>query len=91
MDNKGVEMNYEVTKAQKTDNWIMVNLPDNCPSISISFKREIAEMQVERFGATPLYGLDGHRAEQLPVEIFITCGGILAPDQRRQEVQTILP
>ena len=69
----------------KFENWVSVNLPDNCPNICISFKKEIAEMQIREFGAKPLYGLDGHREEWLPIEVFITYGGRIAPDQRLLE------
>lgn len=41
-------------------------------------------MQVEEFGAIPLYGLDDRKETWLPVEIFITCGGSLSPKQRLQ-------
>lgn len=67
------------------DNWVSLNLPENCPNVCISFKREIAEMQIEKFGARPLYGFDEGKETWLPVEIFITYGGALAPDQRLPE------
>lgn len=71
--------------SNKTNNWISINLPENCPNACISFKRDIAEMQIKDFGAKPLYGFDSKKEDWLPVEIFITYGGSLAPDQRRQE------
>ena len=43
---------------EKIKNWISVNLPDNCPNVCISFKRDIAEIQIKKFGAKPLYGFD---------------------------------
>lgn len=69
----------------RIDNWISINLPQNCPNICISFKRENAEEQIKQFGAKPLYGFDKEKEDWLPMELFITYGGILAPDQRRQE------
>lgn len=69
----------------KVCNWLSINLPENCPNVCISFKRELAEMQIKKFGARSLYGLDGRKGDWLPVEIFITYGGSLAPDQRLQE------
>ena len=69
---------------ERSLNWLSINLPQNCPNVCISFIREIAEMQIKKFGAKPLYGLDD-RKDWLPVEIFITYGGLLAPDQRLQE------
>ncbi len=66
-------------------NWLSVNLPENCPNICISFKRDIAEMQIKDFGARPLYGFENQKEGWLPVEVFITYGGWLAPDQRLQE------
>ena len=69
----------------KFENWVSVNSPDNCPNICISFKKEIAEMQIREFGAKPLYGLGGHIEEWLPIEVFITYGGRIAPDQRLLE------
>lgn len=71
--------------AVKNENWLSINLPENCPNVCISFKREIAEMQIKKFRARPLYGLDGRKEDWLPVEVFITYGGLLAPDQRLQE------
>lgn len=70
----------------KTENWISINLPENCPNVCISFKREIAEMQIKRFEAKPLYGFDNKKEDGLPVEIFITYGGTLAPSQRCPEI-----
>ena len=71
----------------KICNWLSINLPENCPNVCISFKREIVEAQIKDFGAKPLYGLDGRKEEWLPVEIFITYGGLLAPDQRLHELK----
>ncbi len=69
----------------KFENWVSVNLPENCSNICISFKKEIAEMQIREFGAKPLYGIDGQTEEWLPIEVFITYGGRIAPDQRLLE------
>ena len=69
----------------KICNWISVNLPENCPNVCIAFKREIAEEQIRNFGAKPLYGFDDHKEDWLPIEVFITYGGSLAPDRRRLE------
>ncbi len=66
-------------------NWLSLNLPENCPNICISFKREIAEMQIRKYGAKPLYGFEGKKEEWLPAEVFITYGGLLAPNQRLLE------
>lgn len=75
----------------KTDtrlkNWISVNLPENCPNVCISFEREIADIQIKQFGAKPLYGFDNKKEDWLPIEVFITYGGWLAPGQRIQETQ----
>ncbi|MFG6384715.1 MAG: hypothetical protein K1V96_10725 [Lachnospiraceae bacterium] len=71
---------------EKLENWISINLPENCPNICISFKREIAEIQIKQFGAKPLYGLTPKKEDWLPIEVFITYGGTLAPSQRRSEV-----
>lgn len=68
--------------AKKLENWVSVNLPENCPNICISFKREIAEIQIKKFGAKPLYGFDKKKEDWLPIEVFITYGGWLAPNQR---------
>lgn len=70
----------------KSENWLSLNLPENCPNVCISFKREIAEMQMKKYGARPLYGFDSEKEDWLPVKVFITYGGTLAPDQRRPEV-----
>ncbi len=83
------DMNYkaqEVTDVATFENWVSVNLPENCPNICISFKREIAEIQIKKFGAKPLYGFDKKKEDWLPIEVFITYGGWLAPNQRRPEV-----
>ena len=69
-------------------NWLSVNLPENCPNICISFKKEIAEMQIKEFGANPLYGFDRQKEDWLPEEVFITYGGLPAPDRRLSETQT---
>ena len=70
---------------EKFERWVSINLPENCPNVCISFKREIAQMQIKKFGAKPLYGFYGRKEEWLPIEIFITYGGSLAPDQRLPE------
>ena len=67
---------------EKIENWVSVNLPENCQNVCILFSREVAEKQIERFGARPLYGFDSKNEDWLPVEIFITYGGTLAPSQR---------
>lgn len=69
----------------KFHNWLSINLPENCPNVCISFKQEVAEAQIKDFGAKPLYGFDDKKDEWLPIEVFITYGGLLAPDQRLQE------
>ena len=74
------------TKMQGYENWVSINLPKDCPNICLSFNRKIAEMQIKKFGAKPLYGFDNRKEDWLPVELFITYGGCLAPDQRRPEV-----
>ena len=58
--------------------WIMINLPENCPCITLFQNREVAEKDMETNGSHPLFEGDG-----LESEIFITYGGALAPDQRR--------
>lgn len=76
----------EVTEIEKKiENWVSINLPENCTNICVSFKREIAEIQIKQFGARPLYGLEDKKEEWLPVEVFITYGGTVAPNQRRRE------
>ena len=83
------DMDYgvqEVIDVAMFENWVSVNLPENCPNICISFKREIAEMQIKKFGAKPLYGFDKKKEDWLPIEVFITYGGWLAPEQRHPEV-----
>lgn len=70
---------------EKLEKWVSVTLPENCPNICISFKREIAEMQIDKFGASPLYGFDNKKEDWLPVEVFITYGGVLAPNQKHLE------
>lgn len=70
------------------ENWVSINLPEGCPNICISFDRETAEKQVEKFGAKPLYGFEGKKETWLPTEIFVTYGGRLASDQKHPEVQT---
>ncbi len=77
-------MNNMVAKG--FENWISVNLPENCPNICVSFKREIADIQIKQFGAKPLYGFESEKEDWLPIKVFITYGGILAPSQRRPEV-----
>ena len=74
----------------KIENWVSVNLPENCPNVCISFKREIADMQIKKFGARPIYGFDSETEDWLPVKIFITYGGALAPDQKDLETNTVL-
>ncbi len=69
----------------KLERWISLTLPENCTNVCISFKREIAEMQIKKFGAKPLYGFDDREKAWLPMKIFITYGGSLAPDQRLPE------
>ena len=70
----------------KTDtrlkNWISVNLPENCTNVCISFKREIADIQIKQFGAKPLYGFDNKKEGWLPVEVFITYGGVFISDRK---------
>lgn len=66
-------------------NWISINLLENCQNVCISFRREIAEAQIKDFGAKPLYGFEDKKEEWLPVEVFITYGGLLAPGQRLLE------
>ena len=58
--------NIRASQMKEFENWISVNLPENCPNICVSFKREIEDW--------------------LPIKVFITYGGILAPSQRRPEV-----
>ncbi len=70
---------------KKLEHWVSVTLPENCPNVCLSFKREIAEMQIEQFGASPLYGFDSEKEDWLPIKVFITYGGWLAPDQRYPE------
>lgn len=81
---EGEEVNNMVAKG--FENWISVNLPENCPNICVSFKREIADIQIKQFGAKPLYGFESEKEDWLPIKVFITYGGILAPSQRRPEV-----
>lgn len=75
----------------KAKNWVSINLPENCPNICVSFEREIAEMQINKFGAKPLYGFGKEKEDWLPVEVFITYGGTLAPSQRRPEDEKVFP
>ena len=70
----------------KIGNWVSVNLPENCPNVCVSFKREVAQMQIENFGAKPLYGFDNEKEDWIPIEIFITYGGSIAPAQRLPEI-----
>lgn len=78
--------NIRASQMKEFENWISVNLPENCPNICVSFKREIAEIQIKQFGAKPLYGFESEKEDWLPIKVFITYGGILAPSQRRPEV-----
>ena len=71
---------------ENLEKWISINLPENCPNVCVSFKREIAEMQIKQFEARPLYGFGNEKEEWLPIEIFITYGGTLAPNQKYLEV-----
>ncbi len=71
---------------EKFKHWVSVNLPENCSNICILFERETAEAQIKQFGAKPLYGFENQNEDWLPVKVFITCGGTLAPDQRRPGV-----
>lgn len=66
---------------EKMDNWVSINLPEGCSNICISFDRETAEKQIEKFGAKPLYGFKGKKEAWLPAEIFVTYGGRLAPER----------
>ncbi len=66
---------------EKMENWVSINLPEGCPNICISFDRETAEKQIEKFGAKPIYGFEGKKEAWLPTEIFITYGGHLAPER----------
>lgn len=70
----------------RLENWISVNLPENCKNVCISFKREIADIQIKQFEAKPLYGFNNEKEDWLPVEVFITYGGVLAPNQKHLEV-----
>ncbi len=56
--------------SNKTNNWISINLPENCLNACISFKRDIAEMQIKDFGAKPLYGFDSKKEDWLPAMSF---------------------
>lgn len=79
----------ELTKdtiGMEFENWISVSLPENCPNVCISFKREIADIQIKQFGARPLYGFNNEKENWLPIEVFITYGGDLAPNQKHLEV-----
>ena len=73
------------TSDGKLENWISVNLPENCKNVCISFKCEIADIQIKQFKAKPLYGFNNEKEEWLPVEVFITYGGVLAPNQKHLE------
>ena len=73
-----------INETNNLEHWLSIALPENCTNVCISFKREIAEIQLEKFGAIPLYGFDKEE-EWLPVKIFITYGGRLAPNQKCQE------
>ncbi len=74
-----------VDTKKNSENWISITLPENCPNVCLSFKKEVAEMQIEKFGASPLYGFGNEKEDWLPEQIFITYGGSLAPKQRRPE------
>lgn len=67
-------------------NWVMINLPENCPCITLFQSREAAEKDMETNGSHPLFGF-GDEGDGLESEIFITYGGALAPDQRRPAFQ----
>lgn len=53
------------TSDEKLENWISVNLPENCKNVCISFKREIADIQIKQFKAKPLYGFNNEKEEWL--------------------------
>ena len=75
----------EIAQTINWENWISINLPENCSNVCISFKKEIAEKQIKKFGASPLYGFD-EEENWLPVKVFITYGGSLAPNRKRPEI-----
>ena len=69
------------TDKNKICNWVSISIPKDCLNVCISFDRETAEAQIRDLGAKPLYGFDEKKETWLPVEVFITYGGVLAPDQ----------
>lgn len=71
--------------AMNWGNWVSVNLPENCVNVCIFFKKEVAEIHIKKFGASPLYGFN-EEDDWLPVKVFITCGGSLAPNRRCPEI-----
>ena len=60
----------------KMEHWVSINLPENCPNVCISFKREVAQTQIKELVARPLYGFGSEKEGWLPLEIFITYGGL---------------
>ena len=66
---------------EKMENWVSINLPEDCPNICISFDRETAQKQIKEFGAKPIYGFEGKKEAWIPTEIFITYGGCLVPER----------
>ena len=69
----------------RLENWISVNLPENCKNVCNSFKLEIEDIQIKKNEAKHLYGFKNEKEDWLPVEVFITCGGVLAPNQKHLE------
>lgn len=73
------------TDKSKLKNWVSFPLPEDCRDVCILFDRETAMEYVDKFGAIPLYGFGNHKEKWLPVEVFITYGGSLVPDQKHPE------
>ena len=71
----------------KAKNWVAFPVPEGCRGIAVSFDREVAQMQVDEHGATPLFGLsesDDQTEAFLPIRIYVTDGGDLIPDRKYQ-------
>lgn len=56
--------------------WVLLNLPKDCPCITLFMDRETAEADMARNGSKPLLGFE---EGDFPQGIFITYGGEVSP------------
>ncbi len=91
MSNTGVFKKYSM-KVDIPGYRATINLPENCPCISIFFDNDTAWQDVRENGSRPLWGFTDEVLDEtgLPFPIRITCGGKNAPDRRAPDILELL-